>query len=185
MFDQQTALGFANTRLNRPSGVVEKLGDPAIATAWLEENVGYRQPRGLKRAEFERLLEVRDGAQRLLRSRLAGRSPDAVDVRLLNDASAAAPVAAQLDATWNESLRFSGSGSAEPQSLDELLAALATATISLAADASVDLAECGADDCVVIFERTDPRRRWHNDRCGNRMRAARSYARHKADAAQA
>jgi predicted RNA-binding Zn ribbon-like protein len=56
------------------------------------------------------------------------------------------------------------------------LAILASEAIELLSSAA-DLAECAAEDCVMLFIRTDPRRRWHNDRCGNRIRAARSYAR--------
>jgi predicted RNA-binding Zn ribbon-like protein len=97
----------------------------------------------------------------------------------VNRASAAAPWAGQLDAGWGRAVSFAGSGSAKPGDLTELMAALASAAISLAADPATPLGECAADDCVLLFLRTDPRQVWHSDRCGNRIRAARSYARHR------
>lgn len=182
MFDSQAALAFVNTRKDRPVGLIESLGDPAAASAWLQQELGYAQTHPLGKAEHARLLALRDSAQRLLRARLTGNAPAPDDLLLLNQTSAAAPRCDQLDEEWRTSLRFGGSGSTNPRDLAELLAALASATISLAADSSANLAECGADDCVVLFLRTDPRQRWHSERCGNRMRAARSYAKHKVDA---
>jgi predicted RNA-binding Zn ribbon-like protein len=177
-------LAFVNTRLDRPVGLIESLGDPTAASAWLEHELDYKQTHALKKAEHARLLALRDSAQRLLRARLAGSAPAADDLLLLNQTSAAAPRSDQLGEDGRTSLRFGGSGSTNPRDLAELFAALASATISLAADSSVNLAECGADDCVVLFLRTDPRQRWHSERCGNRMRAARSYAKRKSDATQ-
>jgi len=184
MFDPPTALAFVNTRKDRPSGRVEMLSDPATAAAWLEHELDYSQNRPLSENEYEQLRVLRDSAQRLLRARLTDSPPARSDLLLLNRASAAAPRSDQLDGNWRTSLRFDKSGSTDPHDLIELFAALASATISLAADASANLAECGADDCVVLFLRTDPRQRWHSERCGNRMRAARSYARHKTQATQ-
>jgi predicted RNA-binding Zn ribbon-like protein len=184
MFDSGAALAFVNTRRDRPSGRIESLGDPAAASAWLEHELGYQQARALEKAEHARLLALRDSAQRLLRARLAGSAPAPDDLLLLNQSSAAAPRSDQLGEDWRASLRFSGSGSANPRDLTELFAALASAIISLAADSSANLAECGADDCVVLFLRTDPRQRWHSQRCGNRMRAARSYAKHRSGGAR-
>lgn len=184
MFDPQTALAFVNTRRDRPGVLIESLGDPAAASAWLRHELGYTQTYPLGKTEYARLLALRDSAQRLLRARLAGGPPAPDDLLRLNQASSAAPRCDQLGEDWRRSLQFGGSGSRDPRDLAELFAALASATISLAADSSANLAECGAEDCVVLFLRTDPRQRWHSDRCGNRMRAARSYAKHKADAAR-
>lgn len=181
MFDSQTALAFANTRLDRPVGLIDSLGDSAAATTWLEEELGYTHGRELDPAEYSRLVTLRDSALRILRARLSGSAgPPTADLHVLNNAAAGAPCCEQLDDAWAASAVFTGSGTANPQNLAEALAALATAMIVLAADPSAALAECGADDCVVLFLRSDPRQRWHNERCGNRIRAARSYARNKA-----
>jgi predicted RNA-binding Zn ribbon-like protein len=184
VFDWQSALAFVNTRKDRPAGLIESLDTPEAASAWLAQELGYSPGHPLTGVEFARLRALRDSAQRVLRARLADRPPTPQDLRQLNQASAAAPRADHLDEEWRASRRFTGSGSADPGDLTELLAALASATILLAADSSADLAECGADDCVVIFVRSDPRQRYHSERCGNRMRAARSYAKRKSNAAR-
>jgi len=185
VFDSQATLAFVNTRKDRPTGLIEALVDPTAASAWLLHELDYSQAHPLTEVEFDRLRTLRDNAQRVLRARLAHIPPARDDLLALNQASAAAPRADHLDKEWRTSRPFAGSGTANPGDLTELMAALASATILLAADPSADLAECGADDCVVLFLRSDPRQRWHSERCGNRMRAARSYAKHKANAARA
>jgi predicted RNA-binding Zn ribbon-like protein len=179
MFDAHQVLAFVNTRLDRPSGLVDQLADRDAASAWLAADLGYSPGRALAAAEHAELLGFRDGARRLIHARTAGLPPPAADLAAVNRASAAAPRAGQLDGAWRRTIRFAGSGSAAPGDLTELLSGLASAAITLAADPAAPLGECAADDCVVLFLRTDPRRVWHSDRCGNRIRAARSYARHR------
>ncbi|MGA9832915.1 MAG: CGNR zinc finger domain-containing protein [Trebonia sp.] len=43
-------------------------------------------------------------------------------------------------------------------------------------------APCGAHGCVRWFLRTHAARQWCSDRCGDRVRAARHYARHRGTA---
>jgi predicted RNA-binding Zn ribbon-like protein len=179
MFDSRQALAFVNTRLDRPAGLVDQLADRDAAALWLAQNLEYSPQRTMLAAEHAELLRFRDSARRLVHARSAGLPPPAEDLTAVNHASAAAPRAEQLSARWERSAQFTASGSAAPRDLTELLAALAGATVRLAADPPAVLAECAADDCVILFLRTDPRKRWHSDRCGNRMRAARSYARHR------
>jgi predicted RNA-binding Zn ribbon-like protein len=179
MFDSQRALAFANTRLDRPGGLADALADRDAAAAWLARDLGYSPSCPLEETEHAELLRVRDSVRRLIRARGAGHAPPPGDLEIVNQTSAAAPRAEQLGAGWQRSARFTATGSTAPGNLTELLGALASATITLTADPPADLAECAADDCVVLFLRTDPRKRWHSDRCGNRMRAARSYARHR------
>lgn len=61
-------------------------------------------------------------------------------------------------------------------------ARLAESAADLLTDPAVTtVPECEADDCVMLFLPTHPRRRWCSpSRCGNRARAARYYQRHKA-----
>ncbi|MEU9839973.1 CGNR zinc finger domain-containing protein [Actinomadura sp. NPDC048032] len=45
---------------------------------------------------------------------------------------------------------------------------------------AVEDAACEADDCVLLFLPAHPRRRWCSAaRCGNRVRVARHYRRHR------
>lgn len=178
MFDTQRTLAFVNTRLDRPTGLVDQLADRDAATAWLAGELGYVSPVSISGSDHAALLELRDSARWILRARSAGLSPPPQDLDIVNAASVAAPRAEQLDDDWNSAVYFAAGRSPNAKNVTELLAGLASAVVSLAA-ASENLVECAADDCVVLFVRTDPRRRWHSERCGNRVRAARSYARHR------
>jgi predicted RNA-binding Zn ribbon-like protein len=64
-----------------------------------------------------------------------------------------------------------------------LAAVLAEAAADLLASPAVTkIRECAADDCVLVFLPAHPRRRWCSaTRCGNRVRVARYYERHKPD----
>ena len=98
----------------------------------------------------------------------------------LNAAPADAPAIRQL--AWDGSavtatVRRNGA------SAEKLAAVLAEAAIDLLTDPAIGkLRRCEADDCVLLFLPAHPRRRWCSpDRCGNRVRVARYYQRHKAD----
>uniref|UniRef100_UPI000B043057 CGNR zinc finger domain-containing protein n=1 Tax=Actinomadura kijaniata TaxID=46161 RepID=UPI000B043057 len=62
-----------------------------------------------------------------------------------------------------------------------LAAALAEAAADLLGDPAVTrVRRCEADDCVLLFLPAHPRRRWCSaSRCGNRVRVARHYQRHR------
>ncbi|HLI61458.1 MAG TPA: CGNR zinc finger domain-containing protein [Solirubrobacteraceae bacterium] len=183
MFGPDDVLAFANTRLDRPGGLVDRLREREDAARWLAEHLHFAPARGLTADQHRELLRFRDAARRLIQARSAGTAPPRRERAEVNRASAGALRAEQLGADWQASVRFGSTGSERSRDLAELLAGLAHATIALVADPTADLAECAADDCVVLFLRTDPRRRWHSTRCGNRVRAARSYARHRPAAA--
>jgi predicted RNA-binding Zn ribbon-like protein len=180
VFDSQEVLAFVNTRLDRPGGTADELAERDGAGRWLARYLDAFAERSPDDAEYARLVAVRDAALRLVRARSAGLPPAVQDLETVNRASAAAPRAEYLGADWQQSVRFASSESPRPHDPTELLSALAGGVVTLVAGPS-DIGECGADDCVVLFLRTDPRRRWHSYRCGNRMRAARSYARHRTE----
>ncbi|MDP9862696.1 MULTISPECIES: CGNR zinc finger domain-containing protein [Streptosporangium] len=60
-------------------------------------------------------------------------------------------------------------------------AELAEAAADLPADPAVmHVRQCEAEDCVMLFLSAHPCRRWCSaDRCGNRVRVARYYRRHR------
>jgi len=94
--------------------------------------------------------------------------------------------AAQRAAPAIRELRWDGAAViAEPRrrgtSAARLAAELAEAVAVLLADPAIrSVRECEAPDCVMLFLPAHPRRRWCSaTRCGNRMRVARYYERHK------
>jgi predicted RNA-binding Zn ribbon-like protein len=55
------------------------------------------------------------------------------------------------------------------------LAEIAQGAVDLLTGAEVQ--RCHAPRCILFFVKTHPRQEWCSDACGNRMRAARHYAR--------
>lgn len=174
--DRGAALRFANTRLERPRETVELLEDPEHAGAWLRSEAGWESVVPLTEAELVRLRRLRDAVRSLLLARMNGGPPEPRALAVVNESAARAPRCDHLTVRWRRDVRVLA-GSDRAGRLDALSAGFAVAAIDLLSDPATELAECAADDCVVIFERTDPRRRWHSERCGNRVRAARAYQR--------
>jgi predicted RNA-binding Zn ribbon-like protein len=169
-------LAFVNSRLERPAGVEEDMPDPAAAGRWLADRLGG-EAAPLGAAEFAAMLQLRDAVRHLIQDRIAGRQPAQGDLAVLNDSSAAACRHDMLTPAWQRDARFGDAAGPGGSSPWVQLAVLASDAIDLLSAPGARIAECAAEDCVVIFERSDPRRRWHSDRCGNRIRAARSYGR--------
>jgi len=63
------------------------------------------------------------------------------------------------------------------RNVDAVLAELATDGAELVADPAGPLRACRAPGCVLYFVKDHPRREWCGVTCGNRVRAARHYAR--------
>jgi predicted RNA-binding Zn ribbon-like protein len=83
-----------------------------------------------------------------------------------------------------ETLRRSRDGwvlrAAVDSPVNAALTALAREGAGLVADPSRPLDACRAPGCVLYFVRDHPRREWCGVTCGNRVRAARHYARTRA-----
>ncbi|MGO9784555.1 MAG: ABATE domain-containing protein [Streptosporangiaceae bacterium] len=177
-------LAFSNSRLDGPAGVEDEMPDAAAAARWLAACFGVPAAAGRSRAavslddaDFRAALLLRSAVRSLIQARIAGHGPRPQDLEALNRSSARACRYDLLTSAWDRDTRYAGSPGLAGGSPRVQLASLASDAIALLSTPAVDLTECAADDCVVLFERTDPRRRWHSDRCGNRVRAARSYAR--------
>lgn len=129
-------------------------------------------------ADLAAVHSVRDHSSAVLGALLHDRRPPIDALRGLNAAQAAAPAIRQLE--WGgdaviATARRTGTAA------EKLAAVLAEATADLLTDPSIGkLKRCEADDCVLLFLPAHPRRRWCSpERCGNRVRVARYYQRHK------
>ncbi|NKX86050.1 CGNR zinc finger domain-containing protein [Nocardia coubleae] len=108
-----------------------------------------------------------------------GQRPRQLDLHALEDAQRGAPAITRL--RWEDSgVTAARQRTGTPG--QRLAAELAEATAHLLADPAVTtIRQCDAHDCVIWFLPTNPRRRWCSAAlCGNRMRVARHYQRHKA-----
>lgn len=174
--DRHRALALANSRLSMPSGVVDLLGDPAAGIEWL---VGH----GLAPADgmigepcAARLRAFRESTRGLLAAYTSQTAPDPADLAAVNTALTTMPAAALLE--WDAG---NGPHRTERLSADRLadtaIARLAAETADLLTGSDApSLAACGSPGCTRFFLRTHAARQWCGTRCGDRVRAARHYA---------
>jgi predicted RNA-binding Zn ribbon-like protein len=171
------ALDLVNTR---PT-VGDLLATPGDLRAWWAlqaDRLPEEVPQEVTAADLAAVRAVREHTDHALDHVRRGDEPSAADLEALNQAQRAAPAINEL--TWNGSAvvatrRHDGSPGLR------LAACLAAAAAELLADPGVTrIRECEADDCVMLFLAAHPRRRWCSAaRCGNRVRVARHYQRHK------
>lgn len=191
MSDWSRVLALVNSRLERPAEIEEHLPDADAAGHWLTELftedaeagtgstvAGAGAAAGLTDDEYEAMLRLRRALRKLMVDRIMDREPDRTSLDVLNQVAARVVRTDRLTPGWSREYAYAAPTGSEHASVSRL-AILATEAIGMLSDPHTVLAECAAEDCVVLFERIDPRRRWHSDRCGNRIRAARSYARNR------
>jgi predicted RNA-binding Zn ribbon-like protein len=149
------------------------LADAAAATAWLaDRRIRSALPPGCEPA----LAELRAAVESLLRAAAGGDEPSAAALDRVNAASAAAPVAEQLDwAAGGRPRRWLETSAPPEQHVHALLARSAMELIT----AGAPLRECEAPRCGRIFIADNPRRRWCSTACGNRVRVARHASRRR------
>ncbi|WP_409471874.1 CGNR zinc finger domain-containing protein [Streptomyces sp. HC307] len=172
------ALDLVNTR---PTAG-DLLATPGDLRSWWglqADRLPDEAPQEVTAADLAAVHAVREHTARALDHVRRGDEPLAADLEALNQAQRAAPAINEL--AWN------GSAVAATRRRDgspgrRLAAHLAEAAAELLVDPAVTkIRECEADDCVMLFLAAHPRRRWCSAaRCGNRMRVARHYQRHKA-----
>lgn len=179
------ALDLINTRFHTPAGPMDLLETPDGLQAWLaleaERLVDFdgEEASELTEAELESIRAVRAWSAEAIDHVRRGESPPASALHGLSKALQSAPLLRELrwdGASVMEISRRTGPFAAR------LAARLAEATAELLCDPAVkNVRQCEAEDCVLLFLPAHPRRRWCSaSRCGNRVRVARYYQRHKA-----
>jgi predicted RNA-binding Zn ribbon-like protein len=151
---------------------VDGIAGAARLTAWLEA-VEDRLPVPARavEADVERFVALRGSVREVLHAVVERRPADPTAIEALNAAAAADPRSPRLAADLTVRTTHHG-----PTPTHAVLGTIAADAIDLV---SADLGLCGAPGCVLMFVREHPRRQWCSDRCGNRARQARHYARQK------
>lgn len=166
---EHPAVALANTRHRNG----DEFADLDAATAWLRRR---DHPVPVDDAALTRLRALRGAVRKLLLARATAGRPTRDAVGLVNDAQRAAPGADLL--VWDADDPHSRHESSAASPLARLLGAFAADTVALLVGPDGNrLAECGAPGCVRLLVRTHGRRQWCSTRCGDRVRAARHYAR--------
>jgi predicted RNA-binding Zn ribbon-like protein len=177
--DASCALALVNTRLVAGAQPVDLISGASRAGDWLAERGLLPRGSAVDDIDAGRLGALREVIRALFSARVQRRAPAADVLSLFNTVLAGAPLVQALN--WDDT---------GPRRGEQLLASdddpVTVALARLAGDAlsvltSADdpaLAPCGAHGCIRWFLRTHAARQWCSARCGDRVRAARHYARH-------
>lgn len=176
--DRHVALDFANSAVTVAGGhVLDLLATPDSANAWLSARGLAPAAFGMREQCAAQLRAMREHLRALIAAHLDELPPPDTALSALNDAMTRVPTAALLRWDADRGLHREASHPVT-QALDHALAALAVdAADLLTGDDAHLLAACGASPCTRYLLRTHGRRQWCSVRCGDRIRAARHYAR--------
>jgi predicted RNA-binding Zn ribbon-like protein len=175
---QHVSLDFVNSALSLPGGrSTDALCSPADATRWLVERDLAPTDAQLWDICVARLQDLRGHARALLAACSTDAAPPEPAIRAVNEALTNVPTALQLRWNKDQGLHRSAQHPAT-QVVEHAMAALAADLADLLAGPDAELlAACSAAPCNRYMLRTHARRHWCSTRCGDRVRAARAYAR--------
>jgi predicted RNA-binding Zn ribbon-like protein len=171
------AIDFVNSTIALPGGqFIDLLGTPEATNQWLTERGLAPADTGVQEMCVTQLRSLREHLRALFAARVAGLPALPAALSAVNDALRRAPTADLL--YWDET---NGPYRTAPcptnEILDHALATLAANTADLLTGPDADcLIACGSTPCNRYLLRHG-RRHWCSTRCGDRARAARSYAR--------
>jgi predicted RNA-binding Zn ribbon-like protein len=177
------SLALVNTRAMRSGSMVDLLTDTPAAGAWLEmHSLGTDAGTGivLTLAEGAQLIELRESIRALFEGYIARQPPPARAVAAVNAAAAAGPLVPDLMWTRAEGPRITEQRLGRSAGAKAMAYLAADAMNLLTSLSATELTACGAHGCTRWFLRTHASRQWCCTRCGDRVRAARHYARRSA-----
>jgi predicted RNA-binding Zn ribbon-like protein len=177
--DEPLAVELHNTVYAAGGKLIDGLETPEALSAWLAA-IADRLPERARDADPSRhseFLALRGAVREALHAPHEGKALSASALATINDAAARAPLSPQAAVGADGRLRLeTHHHSADPT--DVALATFAADAIEvLSASRREDVRACRAPNCVLMFFRDNPRRRWCSAACGNRARQARHYAR--------
>ncbi|MEU1728667.1 ABATE domain-containing protein [Nonomuraea sp. NPDC005692] len=176
LIGEPLALDLVNTRAQD----FDVLDTPEMFGKWLDRQAGrLTSVRGPFTADDLGVLrELRAHVEAAVDAVRRGERPSGEAVGALNDAMRAAPAYGHLDVMDGG---LSKGARRDGDRLARLLTQLAEAAADLLTDpAASRIRACEGPRCRMIFLPAHPRRRWCSpELCGNRVRVARHYQRHK------
>lgn len=177
---EHPALALINTLYSIPSNeTVEILDGPASTTKWLSDN--NLVPAGTQLQDYchIKLTTLRTQLRHLADTHIAATSPDAAVLAQVNAVIRMSPQTVTLEHEPGVGfIRIPNHPVTEQ--VEHAMARIAEDASELLTGEDADaLEQCGAPSCNRIFLRTHARRHWCSTRCGDRVRAARAYARKK------
>ena len=178
LIGEPLALDLVNTQVGGPDGSAVDLLETQVALhGWsIQEKDRLTPPSG--EVDLDALHALRGHIAHALEHARDGVPPPASALQALTEALKAAPAHREL--SWDGTcVTAHPRRSGDPTR--DLLAELAEAAADLLSDPSIrKVRRCEGPECRLLFLPTHPRRRWCSPTlCGNRVRVARYYQRHK------
>lgn len=169
------ALANSSGRQNDPEKG-DLLHTPERATQWMIQRNLTAPDVALYEYCSNRLRAFRHAVRDVLGAAVTGASPDGQAIAAINEAMTQIPSVTLL--TWDDQHGFHGRQKyAETQAVEQALSTIAADVLNLVTgDAAATLTQCAAPSCERFMLRTHARRQWCSTRCGDRVRAARAYA---------
>lgn len=182
--EEHPCLGLVNTVSEPARGKRhDELTSPEAVRAWLLARDLIVPEAVLHEYCRSRIVALREDLRDLFTAHTTGIAPSSEAIQSLNRALTSAPGALLL--RFEPTTGFARSADHPvTQVVEHVMALIAEdAAALLAGDDASMLASCEADGCRRFFLRTHARRQWCSVRCGDRVRAARAYARKRAQRA--
>jgi predicted RNA-binding Zn ribbon-like protein len=182
LLGEPLAVDLVNTVVGTRDGPHDLLASPGGLDNWLQAEA-HRLPPGAASAAApsrDTAVQLREALRALFRAALEGAAPESAALAVVNEASAAAPPHSEV--VWDGNHGWTAQeGYGPAPSGAAVLAAIARSGIALLGGPDRDrLRACGGPGCVLLFVARNPRRRWCAEQgCGNRVRVARHYRRHR------
>jgi predicted RNA-binding Zn ribbon-like protein len=176
--DRYRSLDFADTAATLPaSQSYDLLAAPESAMRWLAAHDLTTPDVQLYEVCAQRMRTLRAHIRALFAARVDTSTPPEESLRAVNEALTAVPTAPLLAWDGTQGLRRIHAHPTD-QAVNHALATLAADAADLLTGPDADiLAACGSAPCDRFLLRTHGRRHWCSTRCGDRVRAARAYAR--------
>lgn len=176
--DRYRSLDFADTAATLPADQsYDLLAAPETAMRWLTAHDLTAPDVQLYEFCAQRMRTLRGHIRALFTARVDGAPPPEESLHAVNEALTAVPTAPLLAWDGAQGLRRVQAHPTD-QAVNHALATLAADAADLLTGPDADiLAACGSAPCDRFLLRTHGRRHWCSTRCGDRVRAARAYAR--------
>lgn len=176
--DDHVSLALANSTVSLPGGRgTDELGSPEDATAWLVAHGLAPEGTALLTYCQNQLTGLRDDLRSVFAAHVRGHTPPESAVDGVNRALTKVPSAPLLRYDSNHGFHRVPEHPVT-QLVEHAMAQVAEdAAALLTGERAALISQCEASPCDRFMLRTHARRHWCSTRCGDRVRAARAYAR--------
>lgn len=183
---EYSSIDLVNSEIRLPGGKIhDVLKTPEETAAWLITRGLVGEGAILQSYCQSRLVGLRGDLREAFAARISGSTVDPRVLDGINAALVAAPNASLLRYASSEGF-FRSLEHPATRLIEHAMSVIAENAVGLlAGDEGHLLALCEAEPCSRFLLKTHGRRQWCSIRCGDRVRAARSYARKRSQTASA